>query len=314
MSDAATWTESCSLCGAELEYLERAADLVCSACGREEPGHVRCPQGHYLCETCHGGGVEPAIRERLRETTETVPTKIAADLFDLPELPMLGCEHALIAAGSLMAALRNRDIGVTEQHVEETLTRTKRQAVSAYCGLTGVCGVVPALGASYSVLVGGHCGKGPETRAAMELVSRLAAVTAAEAEPGCCKAYVGTALAATEVFLDERLGIPATERVPIVCTHAERHPHGCRGPACDFHPEHRNGQAVGTEAETTPTERGGPAMAPPESEHAERVGTASRAQQCYDDFFGLAYADGALDRKAKILVALGASLGAGCSP
>ncbi|MCU0580669.1 MAG: carboxymuconolactone decarboxylase family protein [Desulfobacterota bacterium] len=34
----------------------------------------------------------------------------------------------------------------------------------------------------------------------------------------------------------------------------------------------------------------------------------------YREFFEMAYADGALDRKMKHLVALGASLGAGCEP
>ena len=156
-----------------------------------------------------------------------------------PHLPMLGCEHALIAAGSLMTALKNRgDLGVTDRHVAEALQRTERQALSAFCGLTGVCGVVPALGACYSVLVGAQCGKGPETRATMELVSRLASVTAEEAEPGCCKAFVRSCLAETESFLEERLGIPTSEAHIITCRDADRHPHGCRGPACDYHADH----------------------------------------------------------------------------
>jgi hypothetical protein len=127
---------------------------------------------------------------------------------------------------------------VSERHVAEALLRTERQAISAYCGLSGVCGVVPALGACYSILVGAQCGKGPETRATMELVSRLASVTAQEAEPGCCKAYVRSCLAERERFLEERLGRPASEADVIVCRDADRHPHGCRGPACDYHPEH----------------------------------------------------------------------------
>jgi hypothetical protein len=151
---------------------------------------------------------------------------------------MLGCEHALIAAGALMTALQNRGgLGVTERHVTEALQRTERQAISAYCGLSGVCGVVPALGACYSVLVGAQCGKGPETRATMELVSRLASVTAEEAEPGCCKAFVRSCLVETERFLEERLGIPTSEAMTIICRDVDRHPHGCRGPACGYHPE-----------------------------------------------------------------------------
>lgn len=45
----------------------------------------------------------------------------------------------------------------------------------------------------------------------------------------------------------------------------------------------------------------------------ERMGKSSPMED-YKKFFDKAYADGALDRKTKILVALGASLGAGCDP
>ena len=34
----------------------------------------------------------------------------------------------------------------------------------------------------------------------------------------------------------------------------------------------------------------------------------------YRDFFEIAYADGAINRKMKHLIALGASLGSGCEP
>lgn len=34
----------------------------------------------------------------------------------------------------------------------------------------------------------------------------------------------------------------------------------------------------------------------------------------YQEFFDIAYADGAIDVKTKHLIALGASLGAGCEP
>ena len=308
MSQGPSLTEACSVCGSSLEYLEEAVAAVCTLCGTAESGHVRCPEGHYLCEACHGRGVEALIRGTLLESKETVPTRLAEELLELPQLPMLGCEHALIAGGALMASLRNRGLGVSQAHVDEVLLRSKRQAVGAYCGLTGVCGVVPALGACYSVLVGGQCGKGAETRGAMELISRLAAVTAAEAEPGCCKAFVRTALVATELYLEEKLGITATEPVPVNCSDSDRHPHGCRGLLCLYHPE-----AGEKTLPISATSQGGP-MEPSQTGGTEHPSTASQAQGRYDEFFDLAYAEGALDRRTKILIALGAGLGAGCAP
>ena len=295
-----THTEECAVCGSALEYLVEATEMTCDVCGRSEPGHVRCPAGHYLCEGCHGASFLDALGLLLAQATETSPTTIAERLMAHPDLPMLGCEHAHIAAGALMTALRNHPgLGVTTAYVDEALQRTGRQAISAYCGLSGVCGVVPALGACYSVLVGGQCGRGPQTRAAMELVSRLAAATAAEADPGCCKACVRVCLAETQAFLHERLGIVLPPPLPVTCLDVDRHPHGCRGPACAYHPESPTQEEPAMSAPA-------PAAAPPT--------TSPAAQATYDQFFSLAYADGALDARTKILVALGASLAAGCSP
>ena len=288
-------TEACAVCGATLEYLVEAVELTCDECGRTERGHVRCPAGHYLCEACHGAPFLEALDDLLAQAVETSPTALAERLMTHPDLPMLGCEHAHIAAGSLMTALRNQTgLGVTTTHVNEALCRTGRQAVGAYCGLSGVCGVVPALGACYSILTGGQCGRGPQTRAAMELVSRLASATAAEADPGCCKAYVRVCLAETQTFLHARLGISLPPPTPVTCADAARHAHGCRGPECAFHPEAPTQEHVMTAA--------GP------------LTTSIAAQDTYDRFFSLAYADGALDARTKVLVALGASLAAGCAP
>lgn len=285
---------ACALCGSPLEYLETSSPLTCHVCGREDRGHVVCPRGHYVCEACHGADFMERLPLLLDGASSASPAALAEDLMAEPDLPMLGCEHAHVAAGALMRALENAGVaGVTPHHRAEALERTAHQAVSAYCGLSGVCGVVPALGACYSVLVGGQCGKGPETRAAMELVSRLAAATAAEADPGCCKAYVRSGLREAAAFLEERLGIVLESAPAVVCADVERHPHGCRGADCAWHPDHEERQMD-------------------QSEQGHGTGPAAKAR--YDQFFELAYSEGALDRKTKILVALGASLAAGCAP
>ncbi len=248
--------------------------------------------GHYICERCHGAGFLASAGPALERSQETSPFRLAEDLLGQPALPMLGCEHAWVAAGAVMVSLRNRpETGVTQAHVDEALSRTTKQAISSYCGLTGVCGVVPALGACLSVLVGAHCGKGPETRLTMELVGRLAGVTAAEADPGCCKAFVRSGIREFAEFAEERLGLTFPDPEPVVCRDSARHPHGCRGPACAYHPEREE---------------------PPMPSLAPTTGPAAQAR--YDDFFALAYSDGVLDAKTKVLVSLGASLAAGCGP
>src|SRR5665811_1410255 len=219
MNEVGQIRQDCHICGTPLEYLEQGIPVRCTVCGREERGNVLCPEGHYVCEACHSPDFLTSLRTFLRESSETSPFLLAEELMDHHALPMLGCEHAHIAAGALMTALRNSEqAGVDENQVDEVLARTARQAVSAYCGLSGVCGVVPALGACYSVLVGARCGLGPQTMATMELTGKLGLVTAEHAEPGCCKAYVRACLATTTEYIRETLDIE-----PVSYTHLRAH-------------------------------------------------------------------------------------------
>lgn len=305
---ATTHTESCRECGAALVYLEQARSSTCAVCGREDMAHVVCPQGHYVCDACHGSDFLGRLTSLLDSETSTSPREIAESLMADPQLPMLGCEHAHIAAGALMRALENSGTaGVTAAYRREALERTARQAVGAYCGLTGVCGVVPALGACFSVLVGARCGRGPETEATMRLVARLVSVTADHARPGCCKAYVRAGVRETESFLEEHLGIPSGRSARIVCVDADRHPHGCRGPGCEWHADH-------SPPISDPAEEAEMSTAPATPDEPAYAGTSAPAQQHYDRFFQSAYADGVLDEKTKILISLGASLASGCAP
>lgn len=238
MDEADNTMQDCHICGTSLEYRAEGIPVRCTVCGREERGNVLCPEGHYVCEACHSPDFSTDLRTFLRESSETSPFVLAEELMDHHGLPMLGCEHAHIAAGALMTALRNSgQAGVDDGRVEEALARTARQAVSAYCGLSGVCGVVPALGACYSVLVGARCGLGPQTKATMELTGRLGLVAAEHAEPGCCKAYVRACLATTTEYMEETLDINLPGPISARCLHHARHPHGCRGPACPWYPD-----------------------------------------------------------------------------
>src|SRR5680860_1919695 len=108
-----------------------------------------------------------------------------------------------------------------------------------------VCGVVPALGACYSVLVGARCGLGPQTMATMELTGKLGLVTAEHAEPGCCKAYVRACLATTTEYIRETLDIELPGPAHARCLHHTQHPHGCRGFACPWYPDVSTGQDAG---------------------------------------------------------------------
>ena len=275
------------VCGSPLEYLEQSRSLSCTYCKKTELGHIKCPNGHYICDTCHNKGAMKTIEDIAYSTTSKDPVEISELMMSYPGLTMLGCQHAYIAGGALMAALKNEGSkGISNAEITEVFTRTGKQAHGGYCGLTGVCGIAPAIGACIAVLTGSKCGKDEEQRITMEAVTRVTRAITDLTGPSCCKAYVRTSLLSAINFLRERFEIDLPVKdITIECKHSKKHPHGCREIKCPFF------------------------------EIQEGVKTmSSKPMDKYDEFFSMTYQQGAMDVKTKHLVALGASLGAGCQP
>ncbi len=284
-------TENCMVCSSPLEYLEQAGNLTCAYCGKVELGHIKCPNNHYICDACHNKGSVEAIEGIAFSTTLKDPVEISEIMMAHPSLPMLGCQHAYIAAGALMAALKNKGTKkITNEDIKEVFKRTERQAIGGYCGLTGICGITPAIGAVFSVLLGSKCGKDIEQRLTMDAATRTSEAIKDLTGPSCCKAYVRASLAVATDLLKEKLGIALPiKEWEISCTYADKHPHSCRGSKCPYFKVTREVVKV--------------------AEHKP-----SNPMEVYDQFFALTYQAGAMDVKTKHLVALAASLAAGCQP
>ncbi len=227
------------VCGSTLEYLQQSEHRVCTFCGNKEQGHIACPRGHFVCDSCHGADARKMIEQAVFSTGDTDPLAIAELMIGHPALPMLGCEHAFIAAGALMASLKNSPYGtgkITNAHIQEVFDRTAKQAVGGYCGLTGVCGIAPAVGACFSVFLGARCGTDSEQKITMDAVIRVSQAISRLTGPSCCKAYVRAALAESVAMLGERLGITLSlKEGTVVCRHSDKHPHGCREEKCPYY-------------------------------------------------------------------------------
>ena len=161
---------------------------------------------------------------------------IANEIIDKTKLPMLGCEHAWVAAGALIAAIRNeKTIKITDEDIKEALNRTKKQAIGAYCGLTGICGIAPAIGSVYSVILGAACPKDTETSKTMFVVSKVIEDISKQAGPCCCKNFVYTALETACRYSKEYLGGTLDTSYNYTCMDSHRHPHGCREEKCRYY-------------------------------------------------------------------------------
>jgi len=183
--------------------------------------------------------VKKLIEDMAISSVDVDPRALAERMMSIPNLPMLGCEHAFIACGALMAALKNSPYGknkITDDQIREAFGRTAGQGKSGFCALTGVCGIAPAVGACISIFLGARCGSDSEQKITMEAVIRVMRAVADLTGPSCCKAYVRTALTeATELF-SERFGILfPVQNESSACLHSDRHPHGCRENKCPYY-------------------------------------------------------------------------------
>ncbi len=225
------------VCGERLNYLSAAEDRCCTYCGTTDRAHVSCPGGHYVCDACHGREAREMIGETVLASRSQDPAELAELMMAHPGLPMLSCDHAFIAAGALLAALRNSPYGSRfgEAEVREVFDRTAKQAHGGFCGLTGVCGISPAVGAVVSLFLDSRCGADREQRIAMEAVDRVNKVIIDLTGPSCCKAYVRGAVAEAALFFAEKFGIILPVRKSaVICSHATKHPHGCREEKCPY--------------------------------------------------------------------------------
>jgi hypothetical protein len=224
------------VCGATLCYHEKATEAVCNYCGKPGHGHITCPSGHYICDICHNLNGMRIIEHIIHSTKSTNPFTIAELIMSFPGLPMLGCQHAYIAAGALMAALKNEGtLTITNDDIQEVFNRTEKQAQGGYCGLTGVCGIVPAIGACFALLTGSKCGTDVEQRTTMAVVAAITGAILELTGPSCCKAYVRTALRAATDAVDKTFNITLAQDNDIVCRHSANHPHGCRREKCPYY-------------------------------------------------------------------------------
>lgn len=227
------------VCGAALEYLENEITIACTYCKKEYEGLIKCPNGHYVCDDCHNNQSILLTKEICSATSSTNPLDIFEKTINSPNIPMLGCHHAFMVAGAFITAIKNEGtLAISEKMIKEVYERTRRQAIGGYCGLTGLCGIAPALGACFAVILGSKCGMDKEQKITMDAVTEIVAVIAELTGPSCCKAYARRSLEVAQNFLAKNMQIKLSKSTDkIICRDSEKHPHGCRAEKCPYYCE-----------------------------------------------------------------------------
>ncbi len=205
MSDAQLVAQHCMVCGETLLYQDRGDSLSCHYCGRQGTALIVCPEGHYVCDGCHGAAtleLLPKLAERVQGST---PEDILEELLLLPELPMHGPEHHSLPALALMLAARKSGMELSENGVAEAIRRAMVIPGGA-CGYLGACGAGISLGVAVSLLTGATPVKGEE-RGLANRASASGLCAAGDGGPRCCKRALRNVVREGRLFFEQELGI-----------------------------------------------------------------------------------------------------------
>ena len=212
--------DNCGVCGEPLHYGTEEVIMRCGFCGKTYSALIYCPEGHYICDSCHRQEALDILREVLSSTTSIDPTEILETVMSHPSVPMHGPEHHAMVPSIIVAAIKNAGYPVPEQAAEKALSRGAK-IPGGWCGFYGACGAGVGVGIAVSVLTGATPLTG-ETRALANEATAFALNKMLDGQPRCCKRASRKALEAAVEFFDTRMGITLSKGQKIKCKYVER--------------------------------------------------------------------------------------------
>ncbi len=223
--------ENCGVCGKPLVYGTEEVVRKCDFCGREFPALIYCPEGHYVCDTCHSRGALDILRQVLSETKSADPFEILEKVMSHPSVPMHGPEHHAILPAVIVTAVKNAGYPVPEGAVEKAIERGSR-VPGGWCGSHGACGGGLGVGIAVSVLTGATPLTGPARGLANEATA-YALGKMVDNGARCCKRAVRSGLGYAVEFLEKRMNIKLKTNPAIKCRYMARNKE-CTFQACPY--------------------------------------------------------------------------------
>jgi len=211
-------TEDCLICGRELLYSSTPETEICGICGRQFQSYIKCPEGHYICDTCHSLDILGKVGQLLAASDEQNPVVLAQKVFALPGLNMHGPEYHSIVPAVLVAAYQNRSGYRKVSQIKEALDRGKNIRGGS-CGLYGNCGSGVGAGIAVSIIEGATPLSRAERGAAIRTTGYALLEISKHGGPRCCKREAVTAI---ETFVRETGYFNGLRQVSYICKQHER--------------------------------------------------------------------------------------------
>ena len=210
--------DECLICGAPLIYLEKDMEVECALCHKKEQSKTMCKQGHYVCDSCHTGGMDTILGVCLAETSKN-PIHILQKLMALDFRHMHGPEHHVLVGSALLTAYKNAGGEIDlEKALVEMQSRGKKVPGGA-CGFWCACGAGISAGMFVSIITGAT----PLANEAWGLSNKMTSVALGAigevGGPRCCKRDSYLAITQAVKFVQENFGVEM-ELDEIKCTHS----------------------------------------------------------------------------------------------
>ncbi len=227
-------TRGCVVCGGELVYAETPRTHTCLVCKGEFQTHVACPNGHFICDVCHGADILGQVKRLLMPSANADPVALLLEVFRLPGLKMHGPEYHSIVPAVLVAAYQNA-AGVRDEAMLDEAIRRGRDIKGGSCGYHGICGAAAGTGIAASVLEKATPLSDGERGGVMVVTGRTLIDLSRHGGPRCCKR---DSVSSVESFVRYTDYFGGVETAEYVCSQFPGN-RECIGVKCPYFPAGR---------------------------------------------------------------------------
>ncbi len=229
------------ICGKTLIYNDSATEQLCQYCNEGHIAPISCPDGHYVCDTCHSADAIGLLQRMADGELSIEPREIVEYAFSHPSFSFHGPEHHSLVPAAILIALRNRRITrsdgtfVTENMILEGIRRGS-VIPGGFCGYAGNCGACVGAGIAIAIFLG-STPKRAEERFKAHQATVDALTLAQDSLVRCCKRSTYYGLTAAMKFLKEKMDIDIGEIPPAKSCRNWSRNRDCAMHECSFFPE-----------------------------------------------------------------------------
>ncbi len=213
-------------------YVEKDMEVECALCHKKEQSKTMCKQRHYVCDSCHTGGMDTILGVCLAETSKN-PIHILQKLMALDFCHMHGPEHHVMVGSALLTAYKNAGGEIDlEKALLEMQSRGKKVPGGA-CGFWGACGAGISTGMFVSIVTGSTPLANEAWGLSNKMTSSALGAIGEVGGPRCCKRDSYISVIKAVEFAKDHLGV-LMELGKIECIHSAQN-NQCIGTRCPFH-------------------------------------------------------------------------------